>query len=305
MRIRRTQKRCGLCGAAEADAYICLDCGRELRELLIGGTGSRSQPGVVWYVKQLYKTAYRQTRMGGGVSARHSGGGYSLLAEQRALTLLGRIATLLAEWDDRVYTAKDRHGDMRVMFTLETGHPEALCIRQARNVAAHVRLLRRHDKDVVRLHGALLALARESWAVINRPPELCCGGCPTPAGSNNAVPSNSGAPDKAEKCGVILYAEENASKVQCPKCRTHHDVETLRDEMRRVALDYVLPAAELMTLMETRLNDRVPPSSFYALVRDGRLVPHTTRPDGVPLYTYQDVVAARAAGTKKPAQRGR
>jgi len=271
---------------------MCVECGHELCELLIGdgrsvGTNARSQPGIVWYVKQLYKTAYRQTKLGGDVTAKTSSTGYGLLADRRATTLLAEIGVVLAEWDDRLYAHKSRQKDERVMVSLADayGYPEALCIRQARMLAAHVRLLRRHDKDVHQLHNHLHRLAREAWAVINRAPELCCGGCP------NVIKNNSGEEDK--RCGAIMYAEENARTVQCPRCRTKHDVEVLREEMRVAALDYVLPSTELMTLMETRLNDRIPPSSFYQLVRDGRLQAHTETVEGVGLYRYQDVVAAR------------
>lgn len=298
---RRSSKRCALCGAQILDAYMCADCGRELRELLVGDgitkavSGQqhpRTQPGIVWYIIQLYKTAYRQTRTGGDVSSKSSAAGYGLLADRRATVLLNRIGVLLREWDDRLYILKDAHHDERVLLLVEGAddYPEALCIRQARFLAAHVRLLRRHDKDVHRLHNQLLSFAREAWTVINRPPELCCGGCPSTV-------RDAADPRVEKKCGVILYAEENAKTVQCPKCRAKHDVDGLREQLRDAAADYVLPAAELMTLMETRLNDRIPKSSFYQLVRDGRLSAHSERPDGTALYTYQAVSEAR---TKEP-----
>jgi len=333
---RRSQKRCALCGAQILDAYMCVDCGRGLRELLVGdGTKPvvatqhpRSQPGIVWYIKQLYKVAYRQTKLdhtgnvgGSSECARRkagvcdgeshnpcdwcntSGGGYGPLADRSAISLLTRISAALAEWEARLYTCKDRTNDQRVMLLIDTAadYPEALCIRQARFLAAHVRLLRRHDKEILRLHNQMLSFAREAFSVINRPPDTCCGGCP------NMIKDKETGEDK--KCGVIMYVEENARQVQCPKCRTTHDVEKLREQLKLEAQDYVLPAKELMALMETRLNDRIPKSSFYQLVRDGRLCAHCINAEGVALYTYQDVCAARTAptphaqGTKKVAQR--
>jgi hypothetical protein len=302
---------------------MCADCGRALRELLIGdGTVKavsarqhpRSQPGIIWYIKQLYKAAYRQSRLapsvgktGGQECSRmkaekcdgkpgnpcdwcdtSGSGSGGLLADTRATVLLHRIAVVLSDWEARCYTCKDRVNDQRVLLLIDTAadYPEALCIRQARFLAAHVRLLRRHDKDVLRLHNQMLSFAREAWVVINQPPQLCCGKCP------NMVTDKDTGEDK--KCSVIMYAEETAKTVQCPKCRATHDVEQLREQMRSEALDYVLPASELRHLMETRLNDRIPKSSFYQLVRDGRLRAHSEGVDGVALYTYQDVCAARA-----------
>ena len=302
---RGRNARCVQCGRSCTDAWMCADCGAELRQLLIGDPTlvrplpypqhPKTQPGIVWYIKQLYKTAYRQTRLGGHVSAKTGGRDYYLFADRRGIDLLRRVESLLTEWNDRLCSL-----DTTALLALDTGRgaPEALSIRQARYLAAHVRLLRRHDKDIVKLHNGLLALAREAWTVINRPPELCCGGCPT------TVRDKDTGEDK--KCGVILYAEETADTVQCPRCRSQHDVSSLRERMKREAQDYVLPAGELLTLMETRLNDPVKRSTFYALIRDGHLVPHTHAADGTALYTYPDVCAAKAAaGTKKPAQRRR
>lgn len=311
---RRSQKRCNLCGAQILDAYMCADCGRALRELLVGdgsvkavvaGRHPRTQPGIVFYIKQLYKTAYRQSRLApsvgktGGECARmkaqecdgtpgnpcdwcDTSTGSGLLADRRATILLRRISVVLSDWEARCYTCKDRAHDDRVLMLIDTAadYPEALSIRQARFLAAHVRLLRRHDKDVLALHNQMLSFAREAWSVINQPPQLCCGGCPNTVGGH--------------RCGVVLYAPENARTVQCPKCRCKHDVEALREQMRSAALDYTLPATELMHLMETRLNDRIPKSSFYQLVRDGRLTAHSVDAEGVALYTYQDVCEARA-----------
>src|ERR1700739_4719078 len=97
MRHRRKLNRCTMCGAQIADAYMCADCGHQLRELLVGDGVTkalcaqqhpRGQPGIVWYIKQLYKTAYRQARLGGDVAVKTTTAGYGLLPDAGAAKLL-------------------------------------------------------------------------------------------------------------------------------------------------------------------------------------------------------------------------
>jgi LSD1 subclass zinc finger protein len=103
-------------------------------------------------------------------------------------------------------------------------------------------------------------------------------------------------------CGTLLYAAEGASTVQCPLCHTLHDVELLRESLKAYVTDMLFTRADLVNLMETRLNDRIPQPTFTKLLRDGRLQPRKYEQElnakdewvAVPMYTYNDVCEARA-----------
>jgi hypothetical protein len=125
----------------------------------------------------------------------------------------------------------------------------------------------------------LLAYAKEAWKIINRPADNCCGPCPSTVDES--------------PCGTLLYAEEKATVVQCPRCRKRHNVEALRESLRNAVRDMLFTAGELRKLMDTRLNDRMPKATFYKMIQDGRLVARCTADDGVKMYTYNDVCMAR------------
>jgi len=68
--------------------------------------------------------------------------------------------------------------------------------------------------------------------------------------------------------------------------------------------DMLFTGPELLRLMKIRLNDRMPKSTFYQLIRDGRLLSRGFSREGQPQYTYDDVCAARdkpKPRAKKPA----
>jgi hypothetical protein len=94
------------------------------------------------------------------------------------------------------------------------------------------------------------------------------------------------------RCGTLLYAEEGSADVTCPNCRTRHNVDDLRTALRETVRDMLFSGPELLRLMETRLNDRMSKSTFYQLIRDGRLQARHVK-DDVPQYTYDDLCEAR------------
>lgn len=288
-RQRRKVKRCNTCGAQCPDAYMCQRCGRELRELLIGSgqeaiidrEHDRAQPGIVWYIKRLEETAYRQTVLDKSIGVRSSSAGYALLVDRNATKLLARINATLAAWSDTTETLSPD----RPLLGMDTtgGTLEALSIRRARFIAFNIRALRTQCKDIEALHGSLLNYAKEAWRVINRPADNCCGPCPTILVVDN----------EEEECSTILYAEENAKTVMCPRCHVMHSVHDLREALKNMVHDMLFEGKDLRVLMETRLNDRISKSTFYGLLRDGRLKPRTEKPDGTMMFTYDDVCAAR------------
>jgi hypothetical protein len=167
-----------------------------------------------------------------------------------------------------------------------TRDAERLEVKRARYIAAHTVLIRHHCKDAHRLHYQMLEFAKEAWRIINRPNDICCGPCPTILMDTET--KSEGA------CGTLLYAEDWASTtVQCPQCHTLHDVELLRDILKDQVQDMLFTRAELVNLMETRLNDRIPQPTFTKLLRDGRLQPRKHEDDGTPMFTYNDVCEAR------------
>lgn len=295
-------KECQTCGRPVHGSYICRRCGMELRELLIGGPDLDSQPGIVWYLQRLRETAYGQSKMARSLSARSTNQGYALLTNRRAVELMARISATLAVWDGTVETLRATHGHETALVHMGTADRsvERLEQRRARYIAAHVPLIRKHSPNAHRLHADMLRYAKDAWRVINRPNDFCCGPCPTMLIEHPGINT-----DRGVVCGTMLYAEEDARMVQCPRCHTMHNVELLREGLKVAAADVLFTGPELLKLMETRLNDRMSKSTFYQLVRDHRLEPRKYRAnkgaDGkwteTPLYTYDDVLEAR----EKPA----
>lgn len=288
-RVRqRSTRRCEQCGMRSQDAWMCSHCAHELRCLLVGSgqkpvietSHDKAQPGIIWYIKRLEEAAYRQTVLAKSIGARTTSSGYGLLVDARAAKLLAQIASTLALWSD-----------VCAGLTGSQGHEQPVVgnAARARFIASRVGPLCVQNKDSARLYTMLLGYAKDGWRVINRPADNCCGPCPTLL-----------VVDKAEEdCGTILYAEDRAQKVMCPRCRVVHSVPDLRAALRNRVRDMLFDGPELLALMETRLNDRIPRSTFYDLLRDGRLQPRSERPDGTMLFTYDDVCEAR----EKPARK--
>jgi hypothetical protein len=271
-------KTCTLCGRAVVNSFICRRCGKELRDLLIGSSEPDGQPGIVWYIQRLRETAYRQARMDCSLGAKSSHHGYYLFGDARALVLLRRISLTLARWDSDlsalIEPQRRNHPLMRVLVAGRGS--DGLDEARSRRLAEHIPALRHNCGQVRTLHGDLLEYAKQAWRIINRPNDICCGPCP------------------ASACGTLLYAEEHAETVQCPKCRAEHDVCALREELKRITRDMLFTGPELLRLMETRLNDRITKTAFYQLIRDGRLAYRGINAEGLMCYTYADVLEARA-----------
>lgn len=288
-------KCCKVC-QGQSDLYLCQRCTNEIRELLVGKRihEDRSQPGICWYIGRLTEQAYGQSKLGISNGAKSSREGYALLVDKRAIELLDRIRATLWHWQTQLATDKahrDRDSGAPAStlsdFQPSVGITTPALARWVAN--RHMKALRRHPNSY-QLHAALLSYAKQAWRIINRPPDMCCGPCPTML-----------APLRGEKdakpCGTLLYAEERESRVKCPRCRMRHDVEQLRDALRHTVTDMLFTGPELLRLMETRLNDRLPKPTFYKYVKDGRLQPRSIANDGVKFYTYNDVCEAR----EKPA----
>src|SRR4051812_1913103 len=291
---------CKVCGRATNHAYMCRRCANELHDLLVGSTDVDGQPGITWYVKRLRESAYGQTRLGRSLSARGTVTGYALLGNRQAAQLLARIGTALARWEVVCDRLRASYGDENTVC--HSGHPtrdfERLEVKRATYVAANVVLIRHHCADAHRLHAEMLDCARQAWRIINRPNDICCGACPTMVARTEGEAQVLGTAESP--CGTLLYAEEGASGVQCPRCHTNHNVEALRESLRNAVQDMLFTRDELTRLMETRLNDRIPHSTFGKLLRDGRLQPRHIDDDEVAWFTYNDVCEAREKPGRKP-----
>ena len=197
---RNKPKACTVCGRAVSDSFVCRRCGRELRELLIGnGWPSRpgsepNQPGIVWYLRRLRETAYRQASMERSLGARTSSKGYALLPDQRAVVLIARITATVGNWNDVLDRLKCPESD-------ESAARRGKDADTARihRVANNIPVLRHNCADLDRLLHHLLDYAKDAWRIINRPDDICCGRCPNMLRDNNK--------DEVE-CGRMLYAEE-------------------------------------------------------------------------------------------------
>jgi hypothetical protein len=237
----------------------------------------------------------------GGHSVRS---GYDQLGNRRAIDLLGKITWTLARWDehlDRLIGPQTAFPPLTGVVSWPDGVGGAETVVQAVRLADHVSELRKHCPDIDRLFHDLLTYAKDGWRVINRPDDICCGPCPNMVDDKDH-------PGKEIVCGVMLYAEEFeqdgkrivADQVKCPKCHASHDVSKLREELKRQVHDMLFTSHELLKLMETRLNDRMPKQTFLDMVRDGRLKPRGYNVDNVPQYTYDDVCEAKTKLRKSP-----
>jgi hypothetical protein len=286
-------------------SYVCRRCARDLRELLIGdGTTNavvetehpKGQPGIVWYIERLRESAYRQTVMERNLGGHVIRSGYDQLGNKVAIDLLGKITWTLDHWDARL----DRLIGPGVDVSAHRGriaYPDGfdgLDGSKAARLADHVTELRHGCDDIDRLVHDLLTYAKDGWRIINRPDDILCGPCP-------AMVEDQDHPGVEARCSAMLYAEEyeqdgkrmTADSVICPKCHAKHDVSQLREELKRQVRDMLFTGYELLKLMETRLNDRMPKSTFYQLIRDGRLRARGFDETGQPRYTYDDVCEAR------------
>jgi hypothetical protein len=294
--VRRNSTRpktCTVCGRAVSDSFVCRRCGRELRELLIGnGWPTRpgnepNQPGIIWYLHRLHETAYRQDNIERRSRAADAQG-YALLIDQRATLLIARITATVGNWSDVLDRLTASQSD-----EIPVDQVMPLDDYRIRRIANNIPVLRHNCADLDRLLHHLLDYAKEAWRIINRPDDICCGPCPAKVKDENG--------DEID-CARILYAEEyyeegegrcvTAETVQCSRCRARHNVSELRQRLVRETRETLFTGPELLALMANRLNDRMPRSTFYQLVKDGRLRERGYRVD-VPLYTYADVCEAR------------
>lgn len=299
----RKPKQCNVCQGTVNDAFLCRRCGRELRELLIGdGTTKpvvesqhpKGQPGIAWYIERLRETAYRQTVMERNLGAHAGRSGYDQLGNRDALDLLAKIHVTLWRWNDQLdrLSGIQSHEQGQVGTIAYPDGFDGLDGLRAARLAENITTLRHHCEDIAALVNDLLGYSKEAWRVVNRPDDICCGACP-----NMVVDKD----DHEVECGVMLYAEEFADDLVCPKCHAKHDVSALRERLKQLARDKLFTGPELLRLMSTRLNDHLPKSSFYALVKDGRLRARGYDNDDAPLYTYDDVCEAREK--PRPARR--
>lgn len=294
-------KACNVCSGTVNEAFICRRCARELRELLIGDGVTKAvvadqhpkgQPGIAWYIERLRETAYRQTLMDRCLGAKTGRSGYDQLGNKAAIDLLGKIHWTLGHWNDRLTTLAGSvtpGTGAAVVLAYPDGF-DGLDGLRAAHLADNISALRHHCSDVDKLVSDLLGYAKDAWRIVNRPDDICCGSCPAMVAERDENRMETG---REVECGVMLYAEEFAEEVECPKCHAHHDVSKLREGLKHRARGMLFTGPELLKLMETRLNDRMPKSTFYQLVRDGRLRARGFDNDDQAQYTYDDVCEAR------------
>lgn len=303
-RRRGSGKRCALCGM-ECSVYMCQRCGNDLRALLVGSRDNRrdtrgrqvgevgaGQPGIVWYIGRLREQAFLQSKLDGQIARTSKVRGYALVADQSAIDLLAQIRRTLITWNGTVLALSGLRTD-EIDFGGQNP-AEAPETALARFIAGHIDTLRKRCSSVHVLHTDLLHYAKEAFTILNRPPDNFCGPCPVTLESSRAP--------GGEKCGTLLYAAEDATQVQCDSCRSWHDVDRLREAMKDAIRDMVFTGPELRRLMETRLGDRIPESTFRLLRADGRLRPRRRNDQGEEMFTYADVCGARlkpAPGARK------
>lgn len=116
--------------------------------------------------------------------------------------------------------------------------------------------------------GISAAFANGSRVIDNPPERVYMGNCP---------------------CGAELMADKDAAFIQCPnpRCGATGSVQDAIDHRNQEARDHLLTAMEIVTLTGGK-------STIYRWIKDCRLLPAITTPDGEELFRYGDVLDLKA-----------
>jgi hypothetical protein len=298
-------KRCG----GRAELFLCWDCGKDIRHLLTGKpverrhgdvAGYDEQPGIVWYLDKLSEAAYRQTRLGQGSGCRKTkpASESDLLPDKRASALRQQIHNMLSLWVRAI--TETRGLTFAPLHTVEPGFVGPLRAgwrrlgeRYAASGADMAIWLSHHitavmsEPDAHVLYADLRRASLEAARLINRPPELYLGLCQQPRldDDDNEIP-----------CGTPIRADYDADDVQCGRCKTSYEVESLKTALLSQIEAMLFTGPDLLRILAV-IGEPIPRSTWYG--SDGRPgVRYRVQPRGwagdEPMYVYSDVRAAMA-----------
>lgn len=131
------------------------------------------------------------------------------------------------------------------------------------------------------IHDAITSLADRVRRMVDLAPDL------TYLGICSGVLRDGGL------CEWDLYAEQDdASIIQCPRCKELHDVSARKDRMIKAMQDQLLPATDLRTVLTRYMPQGVPPiGTIHRWASIGKLTKKPPMPgDSRPRYRVGDVL---------------
>lgn len=246
----------GCTSSCPDNAYLCLACSSELRDLLTG---------MPQLLDELETTITRQARVGSGDGGRKSAE-TPVPFHGRAGQLASTLQSALVTWARHVTETRGIEIQLRrpiygpyhplcphetcAQIQRLTEHPEGVA---AVWMAGHVDWLR-HRQEVTEAFAELVSLHRRAHHVIDRAPDLWyCGPC--------------------DICSADLYARAGATLVQCrtPQCDFRIEVADRREWLLRAAEDMLANATDLARAV-TALGQTVTPERVRKWADRGRLI---------------------------------
>jgi len=251
--------RCGQ--PRPAHAFVCNDCRRVLKQDLA------SIPALV---EELLTTISRQDVLGGAGGRRAAETAVPWKAH--ASDVLWDLTSTVTAWTRVILehyqlasTVIDRAQDGQPT-------PHQVTISAARWLLANIKSLAMHEAagEAVDEIGDVV---QRAYNAIDRPPEkLPAGQC----GLND--------------CPAYLYADPQATTVDCPKCESTHDMAERHAWMSNSALEHRVTGTEALSWVRLLLGKAMPDGTWRRWMAEGRIHHDDVDHFGHKLYRWGDVV---------------
>ena len=151
------------------------------------------------------------------------------------------------------------------------------------NPATLAKYLSKHTQKIAKLETAAECYNDITQAIttierlINRPipDRQLCGKCP--------------------QCDLALYAPRAATEIQCPQCKTTHNIEKLFDQALNISDNMSFTISQLHRTILPAVREYVEPRTLRRWFVRGRLVPTGYDAEGEPRFLLADVRRLRDA----------
>lgn len=312
-------QRCTHC-YGQAQLFLCWNCGKNLRQLLIGlkvrdreGRVTNVEPGITWYLDRLRESAVGQTRAGTG--GRVGPGSKVLLGDQRATKLGRQIHNTFSMWARLVTENRGisfvpmRSVGPSFVGPLPAGWRrlpvgyEVSSADMARWLAHHITAVM-CEPDANEFYAEMEHSVKGIRRIIYPAPSVLVGACPTITGEGQSGPT---------VCSTPLYGEHDDVEVTCRHCRQTYQTADLYTYTNSRIQGELLSANQMWHALHLVGADTGSRSTFFKLLAT-KVAPRSyEHEDGSrnqkrsqrPLYNYEDVVAALEVVTRRSSHRRR
>lgn len=276
--------------------YLCANCTRELRDMLSGLAHGQQLPnghrGASW-IENLQDGVWGRTRL--GESARRSTDRNSpLMVHLDASRLLDNVHATLVRWvqdmcDSRGidypagrFYPRDFIGPLPVDgYRGHAGATRSAAIWLAKHVNAIA-----CSEDAGMCYAEIKQVVDEVEKAINRPePPRVCGPC------DALLTDNYG----QRVCGTELTVNRDEKEIQCPTCKTTHNVEQLGQRHVDNTNDKSFTIKQLHRVILPAGQEYIPLRTLQHWAASAKLVPTGYDSDGEPRFMLGDVRKLRDA----------